>query len=222
LVRTRPKSATIADMPPRRGSGVGDAGGGRPGPGPCGPADRWQESGRATHGRRARAVPGDVGVTEWGAVPAGRCGLRPRRGRVGNSDGGCAARTRRGGEGDHGGLFVGSGEVGGVPAAPGGARHDSAHPFGSLAIRRGGPMALRPRLTTGLPLSRMKRLLAVLSIRVVRGYGGCARTSRFVRAGAGERPALSVGVVPGMAISVGPVLLGGTTCSSPPGAGQTE
>ena len=31
-----------------------------------------------------------------------------------------------------------------------------AHPFGSLATRV-GPMALRPRLATGLPLSRMKR-----------------------------------------------------------------
>src|SRR5262249_12415127 len=41
----------------------------------------------------------------------------------------------------------------------------SAHPFGNLATGRpahsaaGGPMALRPRLTTGLPLSRMKRVI---------------------------------------------------------------
>jgi hypothetical protein len=33
----------------------------------------------------------------------------------------------------------------------------SAQPFGSLATLSGGPIALRPRLTAGLPLSRSKR-----------------------------------------------------------------
>src|SRR5262249_51889637 len=34
---------------------------------------------------------------------------------------------------------------------------NAAHPFGNLAIPEKGPMALRPTLADGLPLSRMKR-----------------------------------------------------------------
>jgi hypothetical protein len=44
-----------------------------------------------------------------------------------------------------------------------GEPNSAIHPFGGLAAldTRPGPMALRHRLTTGLPLSRMLRLLVV-------------------------------------------------------------
>jgi hypothetical protein len=44
--------------------------------------------------------------------------------------------------------------------------HPEFHPFGNLATlcvqSTTGPMALRPRLTTGLPLSRIKRVKKVI------------------------------------------------------------